>query len=137
MRIFATSVGLVSTFFFGFRKCKTILLNWNLTFHWCKVYRLEVRFLDSCRCYKFQNHEFYKFYYFKPRILYKQPLLFSRIIYSTDVQCPDIDPEALEKSINDNCNFEIDSTSILDLPDDSLIPNQGCSWNPSKEIAYT
>ena len=63
--------------------------------------------------------------------------LFSRLIYSTDVQCLDIDPKALEKSIDGNCNFEIDSTSCLNLRGDSLIPNEGSSWNPSKEIAGT
>ena len=58
-------------------------------------------------------------------------------MYSTDVQCPDIDPEALEKSIDDDCNFEIDSTSCHNLPDDSLILNQGCLLNPSKKISGT
>ena len=54
-------------------------------------------------------------------------------MYSTDVQCPDIDTEAFEKSIDDS-SFRIDSTSCLNLPDDSLISDQGCSLNPSKEI---
>ena len=97
-----------------------------------------IRFLESCRRHKFQNHCFYKFYYLKPRIIYNSLFyLFSRIIYSTDVQCPDIDLEALEKTIDDKCNFEIDSTSSLNLPGDSLIPREGSSWNPSKEIAGT